>query len=60
VIDLVAEMFQRAAQEIDRDNGAEIPDMPKAVNGRPADVEADAFPAGSSGRSGTTARLIVS
>ena len=46
VIDLIAEMFQRAAQQIDRDVGAEIADVPVIVDGRPADVERDALAGG--------------
>ena len=43
VIDLVSEMFQRAAQEIDRDVGAKISNVTVIVDRRAADVEADAL-----------------
>ena len=42
VIDGVAEVTQRAPQEVDGDVGAEIADVAVVVDGRPADVERDA------------------
>jgi hypothetical protein len=58
VVDVEAEMAQGAAEEIDRDVGAEIADVAVIIDGRAADVEADRLPAGSSGTTGPTARVI--
>ena len=46
VIDLITEMPQRAPEQIDRDIGAEIADVAVIIDGRPADIEADAFAGG--------------